>query len=94
MALWFFMYSTWVSRLGVYLEDLYVRPAYRGRGVGTALLTHLAKVAEENGCRRMQWLVHAQNEPAIRLYEKFGARHLSDWRLMSVKNDALRRAAG
>ena len=90
MALWFFMYSTWVSRLGVYLEDLYVRPAFRGKGVGTLLLKHLADIAVKNGCRRMTWLVHANNEPAIRLYRKFGAVHLSDWQLMSVKNDALR----
>ena len=93
IALWFYMYSTWVSRLGLYLEDLYVRPEFRGKGVGTLLLTHLANVAVENGCRRMTWLVHASNEPAIRLYEKFGARHLSDWQLMSMKNEALHRAA-
>lgn len=83
MALYFFNYSTWGSRDGLYLEDLYIAQEFRGRGAGKALLQHLAEVARERGCRRFHWLVHRKNEAARRLYEKFGAAVLHDWLLMS-----------
>jgi GNAT superfamily N-acetyltransferase len=86
MALYFFNYSTWVSRNGLYLEDLYVDPKYRRAGVARALLDRLAVIAKEAGCRRMQWLVHRQNEPAIRLYESFGAQAQPHWILMTRKD--------
>jgi GNAT superfamily N-acetyltransferase len=88
MALYFFNYSTWVSRQGLYLEDLYVTPKFRRGGVARALLDHLAVIARNEGCRRMQWLVHRNNHAAIRLYQSFGARLQNDWILMS-KLDAL-----
>jgi GNAT superfamily N-acetyltransferase len=89
MALYFFTYSTWVSRLGLYLEDLYISPDHRRKGVGRALLQHLAQIAREHRCRRFQWVVHRGNGNAIALYESFGARTLDDWVLMSIKGDAL-----
>jgi GNAT superfamily N-acetyltransferase len=88
MALYFFNYSTWVSRLGLYLEDLYVSPQFRRAGVARALLSHLAGVARDAGCRRMQWVVHRKNAAAIRLYQAFGAQPLDDWMLMSVKDES------
>ncbi len=87
MALYFFNYSTWVSRHGLYLEDLYVHPNFRRAGVARALLEHLRCVARDQGCRRMQWLVHRENEAAIRLYRSFGAQSLDQWVLMSVKEE-------
>jgi GNAT superfamily N-acetyltransferase len=89
MALYFFTYSTWVSRLGLYLEDLYINPDHRRKGVGRALLQHLAQIAREHRCRRFQWVVHRGNSNAIALYESFGARTLDHWALMSIKGDAL-----
>lgn len=83
MALYFFNYSTWGSRDGLYLEDLYVAQEFRGRGAGGALLRHLAETARQRGCRRFQWVVHRNNHAARRLYENFGAAVLDDWLLMS-----------
>ena len=89
MALYFFTYSTWVSRLGLYLEDLYIRPEYRRHGIARALLRHLAEIARRQGCRRFQWVVHRENTSAIALYTSLGAQPLDAWTLMSVKGDAL-----
>jgi GNAT superfamily N-acetyltransferase len=89
MALFYINYSTWGSRLGLYLEDLYVRPEHRGKGVARALLGRLAAFAVAEGCGRFQWTVHRENQPAIRLYESFGAKALEDWILMSVKGSDL-----
>ena len=85
LALYYFDYSTWVSRTGLFLEDLYVDAKFRRAGVARALLDHLAGVAKAKGCRRMVWLVHRANEPAVRLYRSFGAQSLDDWMLMAVK---------
>ena len=89
MALYFFTYSTWVSRLGLYLEDLYIMPDGRRHGVARALLRQLGHIAREQGCRRFQWVVHRHNARAIALYESLGAQALEDWTLMSIKGDAL-----
>ncbi len=89
MALFYINYSTWGSRLGLYLEDLYVRPEHRGRGVARATLERLAAVAVAEGCGRFQWTVHRENQRAIRLYESFGAKALSDWMIMSVSRSVL-----
>lgn len=94
MALYFLHYSTWGSRLVLYLEDLYVRPAYRHQGVAQRLLSTLAAVATDEGCARFQWVVQKQNAAAIRLYEAFGAAPLHDWLLMSLKGERLKSAAG
>jgi GNAT superfamily N-acetyltransferase len=93
-ALYFFNYSTWQGRPGLYLEDLFVRPALRGRGIGTALLRHLAGVAIEKGCGRMVWQVLDWNEPSIRFYESLGARHMKAWLTMRLEGEALRSVAG
>lgn len=85
LALYFFTYSTWGSRNGLYLEDLYVAPEFRGRGVGRTLLERLEGEARARGCGRFQWVVHRHNAAARRLYEAFGASGLEDWLLMSRK---------
>jgi len=89
MAIWFFSYSTWLARRGVYLEDLYVTPAHRRTGVGKALLSHLAQVAIDNDCPRFEWSVLDWNTPAIRAYEAIGASPKSEWIGYRVDGDAL-----
>ena len=93
-ALFFHNYSTWEARRGLYLEDLFVRPAFRGRGVGRALLEHLARVAVARGCGRFEWSVLDWNEPAIGFYRALGARPMNEWTVMRVDGDALRTLAG
>ena len=93
MALFFFNYSTWGSRSGLYLEDLYVRPEFRGRRIARSLLIRLAQIAVEEGCGRFQWVVHSQNANAVSLYESMGAQSLREWTLMSIKGDGIRRLA-
>ncbi|ASY61866.1 Histone acetyltransferase HPA2-related acetyltransferase [Sinorhizobium sojae CCBAU 05684] len=78
-AVWFYNYSTWQARKGLYLEDLYVSPEHRGSGAGKMLLKHLARVAFTEGCGRLEWSVLDWNEPAIRVYESIGAEPLSEW---------------
>jgi GNAT superfamily N-acetyltransferase len=92
-AVWFHNYSTFVSRQGLYLEDLFVLPGWRGRGIGRALLRHLARVAVERGCGRMEWAVLDWNEPAIRFYKSLGARPMDEWTVFRVTGNALRRLA-
>jgi ribosomal protein S18 acetylase RimI-like enzyme len=77
----------------LYLEDLFVRPAHRGRGIGTALLRHLARIAVERGCGRFVWQVLDWNEPSIRFYESLGAKVAKEWLTMRVDGEALRRLA-
>ena len=91
-ALFFHTYSTWRGRRGLYLEDLYVSPRARGRGVGRALLAELARLAVERGCARMEWSVLDWNELAIGFYQELGARPMrgwSTWRLQGAALDAL-----
>jgi len=92
-ALWFFNYSTWQGRPGLYLEDLFVRPRFRGRGIGKALLVHLARTAATERCGRFQWQVLDWNAPAIAFYASLGAKALDEWVTMRVSGDALRRLA-
>lgn len=92
-AFYFFNYSTWKGRAGLYLEDLFVVPEFRGWGIGKALLVHLARIAVENGCARYQWQVLDWNEPAIRFYEAMGARVMREWLDVRVTGDDLRRLA-
>lgn len=78
-ALFFHSYSTFLAKPGVYLEDLYVRPELRGRGIGKALLMRLAAIARERNCGRLEWAVLNWNEPAIEFYKSLGARPLTEW---------------
>jgi GNAT superfamily N-acetyltransferase len=78
-ALYFFNFSTFVGRSGLYLEDLFVRPSTRGQGVGRALLRTLARIARERGCGRMEWAVLDWNEPALKFYKSLNARPLTEW---------------
>lgn len=88
-ALWFYNFSTFRGQRGLYLEDLFVRPAARGHGLGRALLRHLARVAVEQGCGRMEWLVLTWNEPAIGFYRRLGAQPLEDVRTFRLSGPAL-----
>jgi GNAT superfamily N-acetyltransferase len=92
-ALFFHNFSTFLGRPGLYLEDLFVRPEWRGRGVGRQLLAHLAAIAVERGCGRMEWAVLDWNEPAIGFYRRLGARILEEWKLCRLTGDALTRVA-
>ncbi|MFI5337436.1 MAG: GNAT family N-acetyltransferase [Opitutales bacterium] len=88
-ALYFFNYSTFLAKPGLYLEDLFVRPELRGRGIGKALLLHLARKANELGCGRMEWSVLDWNSPAIAFYEKIGARRMREWQICRLTGAAL-----
>ena len=92
-ALFFHNYSTFLGRPGLYLEDLYVRPAFRGRGFGRRLLVHLARIAVDRGCGRFEWSVLDWNEPAIAAYRRAGATPLDDWTVYRLTGDALERLA-
>lgn len=88
-ALYFFNYSTWLGRPGLYLEELYVRPVSRGAGIGRALLIHLAQLAVERGCGRMEWMVLDWNAPAIEFYRKLGAAPLDEWTVFRLTGQTL-----
>jgi GNAT superfamily N-acetyltransferase len=88
-ALYFHNYSTWRGHAGIHLEDLYVSPEHRGKGIGKALLTRIAAIAVEEGCHRFQWDVLEWNTPAIGFYEQMGAKMLTEWRTMRVAGEAL-----
>ena len=92
-ALWFHNYSTFVGRPGLYLEDLFVLPAWRGRGVGRALIVRLAQIAVERRCGRMEWAVLDWNETAIRFYRSLGAGPMDEWTVFRVTGDALQKLA-
>lgn len=89
IALWFHNYSTFLGRRGLYLEDLFVLPEWRTRGVGKRLLAHLAATAVARGCGRMEWSVLNWNEPAIRFYRAIGAEALDEWSLFRLTGEAL-----
>jgi GNAT superfamily N-acetyltransferase len=90
-ALFFHNYSTFHCKRGLYLEDLFVRPPFRGRGIGKLLLSHLANVAVQRGCARFEWAVLDWNEPAIRFYQSLGAEPMSDWTVFRITGEALAR---
>jgi GNAT superfamily N-acetyltransferase len=93
-ALFFTNFSTFLGKPGLYLEDLYVRPAHRGAGIGEAVLRHLAALANQRGYGRFEWCVLDWNVDAIRFYERMGATLLPEWRLCRVTGDALRDFGG
>jgi GNAT superfamily N-acetyltransferase len=92
-ALFFHNFSTFLARPGLYLEDLFVLPEHRGVGIGRALLTHLARLAVERGCGRMEWAVLDWNKEAISFYERLGAHANSEWTTYRVTGEALHRLA-
>jgi GNAT superfamily N-acetyltransferase len=91
-ALFFMNYSTFRALPGIYLEDLFVKPAYRGRGHGKALFVAVAKLAAARGCGRFEWAVLDWNKPAIGFYESLGAKPMDDWTVYRLTGDALRAA--
>ena len=88
-ALFFSNYSTFLAQPGIYLEDLFVQPELRGRGIGRALLLHVAQLANARGCGRMEWTVLDWNQPAIDFYEKLGARRMREWQICRLTGPAL-----
>jgi GNAT superfamily N-acetyltransferase len=92
-ALYYFNYSTWMGRPGIYLEDLFVEPDFRGRGIGKALLQRVAAVAVETHCPRLQWEVLDWNTPAIDFYRAMGAEFMDEWRNVRIVGKALDRLA-
>ena len=92
-SLHFYQFSTWTGQPSLYLEDLFVRPAHRGHGIGKALLVNLARVALQRGCRRYQWQVLDWNQPSIDFYESLGARATREWIPFRVEGQALRALA-
>lgn len=93
-ALFFHNFSTFLGKRGLYLEDLFVRPAHRGHGIGKALLQRLARIAVERDCGRFEWAVLDWNEPARNFYVSLGARPVAEWDIFRVTGDELRRLAG
>src|ERR1700737_2232768 len=92
-AVFFHNFSTWLGRPGLYLEDLFVRPEDRGKGYGRALLIHLAKIARERACGRMEWAVLDWNEPAIEFYHKLGAKPMNEWTVFRLTRDEIAKLA-
>jgi GNAT superfamily N-acetyltransferase len=92
-AVYFHNFSTFIGRPGIYLEDLFVIPAFRGKGVGKALLSYLAGLAKERNCARLEWAVLDWNQPAIDFYRRLGAVPMHDWTVFRVANTALDKLA-
>lgn len=92
-SLHFYQFSTWTGRPSLYLEDLFVQPSHRGRGIGKAMLIHLAQLALDRGCARFQWQVLDWNQPAIDFYEALGARATREWIPFRVEGESLKRLA-
>ena len=92
-AVFFHNFSTWLGRPGLYLEDLFVRPEDRGKGYGRALLVHLAKIARDRDCGRMEWAVLDWNEPAIKFYRKLGAKPMDEWTVFRLTRDRIAKLA-
>src|SRR4051812_21828643 len=92
-AVYFYNFSTWLARPGLYLEDLFVRPEKRGKGYGRALLVELAKIARDRGCGRMEWAVLNWNEPAIKFYQTLGAKPMNEWTVFRLTRDEIAKLA-
>lgn len=92
-AIWFLNYSTWLGKHGIYLEDLFVRPQYRGKGYGKALLKYLASICDERGYGRFQWWVLDWNEPSIEFYKSLGAVAMDEWTVYRVSGADLKKLA-
>ena len=92
-AVYFYNFSTWLGRPGLYLEDLFVKPEKRGKGYGRALLVELAKIARDRGCGRMEWAVLDWNEPAIKFYRALGATPMHEWTVFRLTRDEIAKLA-
>jgi GNAT superfamily N-acetyltransferase len=92
-ALWFGTFSTFLGQRGLYLEDLFVLPEWRGKGIGRALLAHVAEVAVSSGCGRVEWAVLDWNDPAIRFYRSLGAAPLDEWNVFRLTGEPLQKLA-
>ena len=92
-AVYFYNFSTWLGRPGLYLEDLFVKPEKRGKGYGRALLVELAKIARDRGCGRMEWAVLDWNEPAIKFYRALGAKPMDEWTVFRLTREEIARLA-
>jgi GNAT superfamily N-acetyltransferase len=92
-AVYFYNFSTWLGRPGLYLEDLFVRPAVRGKGFGRGLLERLAQIAKERGCGRMEWAVLDWNDPAIQFYRKLGASPMNEWTVFRLTAEGIAKLA-
>ncbi len=92
-ALFFHNFSTFLGRPGIYLEDLFVKPEYRSKGLGKQMLAYLAKLAQERNCGRLEWWVLDWNEPAINFYKSIGAKPMDEWTVHRVTGDALEQLA-
>lgn len=92
-SLFFHNYSTFLARPGIYVEDIFVRPAFRNQGIGRKLLTHICGLAAERGCGRVEWSVLDWNAPAITFYENLGAIRMADWRIFRLTGSALAQMA-
>lgn len=92
-AIFFTTFSTFECRSGIWLEDVYVRPEHRRGGIGRAVMEHLARIAQERGHVRLDWVALEWNEPALNFYEKLGARRLDDWKMLRLERDGIKRLA-
>src|SRR5512132_2400998 len=92
-SVYFYNFSTWLGRPGLYLEDLFVKPEKRGKGYGRALLVELAKIAHDRGCGRMEWAVLNWHEPAITFYQALGAKPMDEWTVFRLTGDEIARLA-
>ncbi len=92
-AVYFYTFSTWLGKNGIWLEDVYVSPAHRGKGAGKALLKHVAKIAVREGCGRFEWSVLDWNTPSIEFYRSLGATCMEEWDIYRVSGDALEKLA-
>jgi len=93
LALYFYNFSTFAGRRGIYLEDIFVEPEHRGRGIGSALLRRLASIAKDQNCGRMEWSVLTWNQPSIDFYHRLGAVTLDDWRIFRLHGEPLEQLA-
>jgi GNAT superfamily N-acetyltransferase len=93
-AVYFYNFSTWLGRAGLYLEDLFVKPEKRGKGYGRALLVELAKIARDRSCGRMEWAVLNWNEPAIKFYQTLGAKPMNEWTVFRLTRGEIAKLAG
>lgn len=93
-ALYFHNFSTFLGKPGIYLEDLFVEPAYRGQGHGKALLQELARIAVQRGCGRLEWSVLNWNEPALQFYRSLGAAPMDEWKVYRLTGESLRQLGG